>query len=301
MLETLEQRRLFTVLIDVHLSGSTLVINGSNGSDLIYVAQNNSGQLAVVAPYGITMMQHGGMVYLPLLATFSPASVSAIDIDLKSGNDALIKTTPLVPDTSVHGGTGNDGISGYFGGTDNNGIPVTGHVYGDGGNDTLSIAGQFCYADGGSGADTFRNYLGLTGPIVDYSTRSSDVTVDMNSAGGDGEAGENDSVEPSCFGIRGGSGDDLLIGASTVAGTVNGGEGNFYGGDGNDTIFGGVGFDVISGGEGNDELHGGPVADGPDIGDIIYGGNGNDTLYGTGHDSDILDGGAGTNVIYASE
>jgi Ca2+-binding RTX toxin-like protein len=298
MFEILEQRRLFTVLVDVHLSGSTLVVNGSSGADLIYVAQNNSGQLAVVAPYGISFIQHGGPVYVPLVATFSPASVSAINIDLKGGNDILIKTTALVPATTARGGSGNDSIAGYFGGTDGVGVPTFAHVYGDGGDDTLQIAGPFCYADGGSGSDTFRNYANTTGPIVDYSARSADLAVDMNIAGGDGEPGENDSVEPSCLGIRGGSGDDLLIGASTVAGTITSGEGMFWGNDGNDTVFGGVGFDQIYGGDGNDELHGGPVGDGPDIGDHIFGDAGNDTLYGTGSDLDFLDGGTGTNTVY---
>lgn len=298
MFETLESRRLLTVLVDVHLDGSTLIIEGSSGTDLIYVGRNNSGQLSVVALNAITQMQQGQLIHLPLVRNFAMSDVSAIDVELKGGNDLLHKTSPDIANVVVWGGAGNDAIVGYFGGTDNQGAAIPAYVYGQSGNDTLSIAGPYCYADGGSGADTFGNYLNLTGPIVDYSSRSANLRVDMNFAGGDGEAGENDTVLPSCYGIRGGSGNDFLVGASSVAGTVNNGEGAFWGNAGHDTIHGGVGFDVINGGDGDDRLYQGPIGDGPDNGGILNGGNGNDSLYGTGNDNEILNGGAGINQLF---
>ena len=48
------------------------------------------------------------------------------------------------------------------------------------------------FIDGGPGADTIDGGAGLD--TVDYSSRAHPVSVDVNSPGGDGEAGENDDV-----------------------------------------------------------------------------------------------------------
>jgi len=73
--------------------------------------------------------------------------------------------------------------------------------------------------------------------------------------------------------IRGGSGNDNLVGGS--------GADKLIGGDGNDRLVGRGGPDLLFGGVGNDELIGGPGRD------VLRGGQGNDTLIG----------GPGENVI----
>lgn len=313
MFESVESRRLFSIppfvfpgnsflyqptktLVKVSLSNGVLSILGSTGADHVTVNLANS-KIHVVAHNAVKTWPVGYLkpLYGDLVRDYSAASVGAMSVDLGAGND-FFEQSLGVDDATVHGGAGDDTILGRFGV-----VGITAHVFGDDGNDTFEISGQFCNVDGGAGADTFRNYMNDVGPLVDYSSRSANVSIDMNSPGGDGEAGENDSVEPSCYGVVGGSGNDYIMGATSVAGTVTNGEGMFWGNDGNDTIFGGVGYDVINGGNGNDQLHLGPVGDGPNIGGAIHGGEGNDTLWGTGSNSDMLDGGSGNNVIHPTE
>jgi Ca2+-binding RTX toxin-like protein len=79
---------------------------------------------------------------------------------------------------------------------------------------------------------------------------------------------------------------------STVAGMVDGGDGNdsLTGGDGGDVLLGGVGNDTVKGGAGGDELSGGEGHD------LLNGGQGNDTLSG-GAGNDTMLGGAGEDVF----
>jgi Ca2+-binding RTX toxin-like protein len=296
MLELLEARRMFayvpgtstTKLVDIHLTGGTLFINGSSRSDSIYVNVVGSN-IEVTAYNGIMIVYPTSThpIYSDLKKTIATASVDFMIVDLKGGNDVLHSPIP-VGSATVHGGAGNDKIRGRYGS-----FRDEGYVYGDEGDDTFECGGQFCNADGGAGADTFRSYASDFGPIVDYDTRTASLNVDMNSVGSDGEAGENDNVEPSCFGVRGGSGNDYIAGSFTVVGTITSGEGRFYGGDGNDTIDGGVGYDAVLGEGGDDVLYSGAVGDGPDIGGYVDGGLGSDIVHGTGNPGDMLFGGGG--------
>ncbi len=100
--------------------------------------------------------------------------------------------------------------------------------------------------------------------------------------------------------LIGTAGDDVIValaGSDVIdAGggndTVCGGDGDdiLRGGDDNDALFGDAGSDILEGGDGEDVLVG---AEGS--GDILEGDAGNDSLFGD--DSDILNGGAGTNVL----
>jgi Ca2+-binding RTX toxin-like protein len=305
MIESLEQRNLMAIvtgqtstkLVDMQLSNGTLTITGSSRGDSIYIRPSGSNLL--VTAYNAVMTwgpASSSPIYTSYTKTYVSADVEKLVANLKGGNDLLHQE--LGPaDATVYSGEGNDKIRGRFGSFEH-----FGHVFGEGGNDILEVSGQFCNADGGAGADTFRSYSsGDFGPMVDYSTRTAKINADMNSVGGDGETGENDDIEKSCFGIIGGSGNDYLAGSFTVAGTFTSGEGRFYGNDGNDTIFGGVGYDAVFGGAGDDKLHSGPVGDGPDIGGLVDGGADNDEIWGTGSAFDMLIGGGGTNVIHANE
>lgn len=81
--------------------------------------------------------------------------------------------------------------------------------------------------------------------------------------------------------LFGGAGNDTLSGGA--------GDDILYGGDGNDYLFGGDGNDHLYGGAGNDFLDGGAGNN------HLYGGDGNDVL--VFHDGDVIDGGAGTDIL----
>ncbi len=115
--------------------------------------------------------------------------------------------------------------------------------------------------------------------------------ITVNAGAGDdminleGLAGSGIEVE-----VRGGTGDDTIIGAAGIRNVIFGDEGNdiirvggvsatavaneIDGGDGNDQITGGRGADLIFGGAGNDTIAGG------DGDDDIEGGTGDDTIVG---------------------
>jgi Ca2+-binding RTX toxin-like protein len=282
-------------MVDVKHVRGELTITGSNLNDSVYIRLVGSS-LAVTYSATASWSSYTSLpTYSYQTKTFAAGTVTNLVADLKGGNDTLHQEMGL-SDAVVHGGPGNDKIRGRFGSFD-----TIARLNGDGGNDTFEVEGQFAYADGGAGSDTFRRYGTGFGPMVDYSTRTANIVADINSVGGDGEAGENDSIEKSCFGIIGGSGNDYLAGSFTAAGTFTNGEGAFKGNAGNDTIWGGIGYDVIEGGIGNDQLHSGSPGGAPDIGGALYGGVGNDTLWGSGNPSEMLNGEAGDDVIHATE
>jgi Ca2+-binding RTX toxin-like protein len=145
------------------------------------------------------------------------------------------------------------------------------------------------YIDGGPGADSIEGKAGLD--TVDYSNRAGPVSVDVNSPGGDGEAGENDDVFFDVEEIVGGPGNDMLVGSGWANILIgNGGDDQLYGNNGDDQLFGGSGKDGLDGGNHNDTLDGG------DNNDNLFGGSGQDTLLGGGGD-DSLDGGVGPDAF----
>jgi Ca2+-binding RTX toxin-like protein len=83
-----------------------------------------------------------------------------------------------------------------------------------------------------------------------------------------------------------------ILGATNVASTVQGGQGNdtITGGIGNDSLLGGSGNDSVSGGDGNDTLTGGAGAD------TVDGGTGTDTFSAVGTNASNIDGTAGTST-----
>lgn len=150
-------------------------------------------------------------------------------------------------DDTVYGGDGDDSFSNSLG---------SDKFFGEGGNDYLS---------GGSSDDGRDVFSGGPGwDQMDFSGRSSSVTIDVASDNGDGAPGENDFVKADFERYHGGSAGDVMVGGPS-------GE-DFYGNGGSDDISGGRGPDSINGGEGDDDLTGGEGYDG------VYGGNGSDTL-----------------------
>lgn len=111
--------------------------------------------------------------------------------------------------------------------------------------------------------------------------------VSVDARGGDDRV-SSDLVMPPVLAatalvLRGGSGNDTLIGTS--------GRDALYGDGGNDSLLGYGGDDWLLGGTGNDSLGGAGGAD------YVYGEGGDDVL-GGGDQDDYLDGGAGNDTIY---
>jgi uncharacterized repeat protein (TIGR01451 family) len=233
-----------------------------------------------------------------------------------SGGDSISGNDPSAGLGNIlYGGAGADTIDG-LGGRD--------LIYGEAGADTLNGGTGDDVLDGGTETDTLNGGDGTD--EVDYSSRSSNVVVNL--AGSGGEFGENDTLA-ALEDIRTGSGNDVLIG-NGAANTLNAGGGvdKLDGGFGPDTLHGGPGIDeadyssrtnpvivqgfiggdgeagendvvdlseieVISGGSGNDML--GPFNGvlGPNV---LNGNGGQDTLSGDFGD-DTLDGGAGNDTL----
>ena len=170
---------------------------------------------------------------------------------------------------------------------------------------------------GGTGDDTMRAGVlagglpdggdGFTGGLgrdrIDYSARTSPVSVRQDGAANDGQSGEGDNVATDVEVITGGSANDVLVGGA-IANLLEGGVGEdlLQGGAGNDTLDGGAadaGGDTLEGGEGDDSTHGGPGDDRVDGGngrDFLDGGSGSDTATGDAGDDSVL-GGAGIDSV----
>jgi Ca2+-binding RTX toxin-like protein len=176
---------------------------------------------------------------------------------------------PLALPAKLYGGGANDRLLGGLGNDE---------LVGGLGNDTL-LAGR----DPG-GHDLFIGGEGTD--FVDYAGRTAPVSVSLASGADDGEAGEADEVDASVENVRGGDGDDILVGTSA--------SNAFFGGPGNDTITGGDGDDSMYGGDGNDQLYG------EEGGDLLYGEDGDDLLVG-GNGDDLLDGWPGANQLEAGD
>jgi len=176
-----------------------------------------------------------------------------------SGNDVLVASfVNNRADNEFTAGAGNDLMDGGAG------------------NDTFhegSAANGADDMDGGTGSDT-----------CDYSARTNPVSVNLDGADNDGEAGEGDN----CGGVV-----DVLDGLpGDEEGDPEAGQDveNVQGGSGNDVLTGDDQANVLAGNAGNDTLSGNGGTD------VLQGGDGDDTLDG-GAGNDSLDGGAGTDVI----
>lgn len=109
-----------------------------------------------------------------------------------------------------------------------------------------------------------------------------------------------DMLAQASSGVRGGAGNDTMIG-SMAADVALGGQGNdpINGEAGNDYLRGDINDDSLFGGEGNDILNGNlgnDVVDGGAGDDFIRGGKDNDTLTG-GDGNDYLSGDLGTDIL----
>ena len=246
-------------------------IRGGSGSDTL------SGQVGTGNP--IVLYGQGGDDHLigTEASDYLDGGAGNDTLDANGGDDQLYGSSG---NDTLNGGAGFDVIDDESGDTTVDGGPGPdlirtgpGHdvIQGGDGNDIIEAAYHGASAgvsvDGGPGDDTILATSALFGDTftggsgfdtVDYSSRTNPLTITLDGAANDGEAGENDNV---------GAGIENVIGGS-----------------GNDTITGGPGNDTLAGGPGNDVLHGAGGNDTFDEGGSVNG-------------SDILDGGAGTGDI----
>jgi Ca2+-binding RTX toxin-like protein len=222
----------------VSIAGDTLTVNGTNYGDAVTV-ELTGGTVKVT---GTTWSPWG---FSTINKTYGVGGLSHFVVEAKGGKDQV----------TLKGSNGNFNFD----------DPAF-TVRGGNGDDTIdaTMAG-IALLDGQAGADTFH---GTSFTAIDYRSRTGDLFIDRSTAGGDGEAGENDSIGSGIGEIRCGSGDDLILGSTLINH-----DDRVFGNDGNDTIKGFGGGDMLHGGAGNDS---------------IVGGTGTDWLMG-GHGDDLLD------------
>jgi Ca2+-binding RTX toxin-like protein len=237
-------------------------------------------------------------------ADYSAACAVTINLVVGTALSCNSEIDKLISIENIVGSKYNDTITGdatankIFGGAGND------HFYGSGGGD---------FFDGGVGKDW-----------IDY--RTSTVAVSVNLLTGVGKFGmaEGDTYT-NIENIRGGSGDDILIGDNN-ANVIYGGSGSdrIEGGGGNDMIYTAGGYDYVDGGTGIDTLsyadswdkvvvnlatgigqYGSASRDtiinvenlvGSKFDDILTGDAGSNTLTG-GAGADTLNGGAGNDML----
>jgi Ca2+-binding RTX toxin-like protein len=282
-----------------------LVINGSNGNDVIKVYQSglnivvtNNGvtnycpsyQISTISIYGndgsdlIDCSGMGNKVYVE-------GGAQTDTIIGGSGNDTIYGGAPFTgmfswahcDADSIDGGAGNDALYGpqYNAAT----------IYGGVGDDTIYASGYNDVLDGGVGNDLVsagHGYNKVYGGLGDDT---------ITGGGGDdsvvgGLGNDVISTGPGNDSVWGGPTGDQRYQVSDGADEISAGDGNnlVYGDTGDDTITGGVGNDTIWAGPGNDQI---AVNDGYDS---VFGESGNDSING-GAKNDFIDGGLGDDTI----
>jgi Ca2+-binding RTX toxin-like protein len=153
---------------------------------------------------------------------------------------------------------------------------------------SAEFVATFVAEPGADGADTV---VGPPDSVVDYSLRTTPVSLSADSEANDGGAGEGDDINVGSGSTWvGGSGADALVGSTGTDYLLGnggndvlngrGGSDNLWGGSGQNSMYGGAGPDQLLGGDGNDRLYGGTGED------VLQGGAGNDQLDGGLGDDD---------------
>jgi Ca2+-binding RTX toxin-like protein len=247
--------------------------------------------------------------------TCGAAGVTEIDIYLQDNGDSLTIQNSVAaagqPRILAEGGDGTDMLNGGDGPESLCGGPGDDTLDGGGGNDRLDFPCVDPQTDqtpgpdtliGGAGDDQLNGgpgsplesdklFGGVGTDSADYSQRAAALTITLDDAGDDGQAGEGDNVHADVENVIGGSGGDTVVGS--------GAPNVLDARDGNDVVLGGGADDVLAGGAGNDTLMGeagGDTLTAADGDDGLAGGDGNDYL-GGGGGADVLDGGASDDML----
>ena len=261
-----------------------IVVNGSTGADDVIVDFSN-GTFAVGAatqPSGIFVDLVSGNDFLKLRATDNADRWVFGLIGAEVSGDAFADVTGThIDGIFIMLSKGNDIFDGG-GNTATGGAPFPGPltVFGGAGDDTIRGGSNLDTLNGGDGNDTFTTGAVADGTdtmngnagsdTADYSTRTNALLITMSSTGG--EPGENDVFAADIEVIKGGMGNDTLVG--------DGNANTIFGGPGDDKIDGGLGNDVLNGDAGDDTFtESGTVPSGADT---FNGGAGTDKVdYGT--------------------
>jgi Ca2+-binding RTX toxin-like protein len=297
--------------ISVAVSGSTLVITGSQGDDRVglgydvaagaFIVRGNGLVAPACTPIPPQIDTPPGSTRVRCVLSRTDATIQA---EMGDGDDWFITGTSakdvgeeFFALVRARGGAGNDIVFGSQGadlieGGDGDdlldafsgddfvfGGPGIDRIGDNFGNDVLNAGGQagdvmFALA-GPDGADVFR------GGAVSYEKRATGVRASADGVANDGGPLELDNISRGIRVITGGAGDDVIIGSA-----------------GNDQLSGGLGNDRLEGRGGRDILRG----DGRDLppasgrgrkgADSLFGGPGPDQLFGD-FGPDILNGGPG--------
>jgi hypothetical protein len=134
-------------------------------------------------------------------------------------------------DDVVQGGTGDDSLWGGTGDDTVQGGPGADRMRGSGGSDSLS---------GGAGGD-----------VVTYPLRVVALRLSIGDGANDGTRGEGDEITADVEDLRGGMGNDTIVGSNAGNRLFGlGGNDRLVGGRGNDGLSGGTGTDVVDGRDG---------------------------------------------------
>jgi Ca2+-binding RTX toxin-like protein len=272
-----------------------------------------------------TITADGGDLYADAGAgddTVVAESIGRITVIGGTGNDEMVIASGSHLGTVLNGGDGNDTLRGGGGGgrntliggdgndllaSDPDADPAAGDsMLGGSGNDRLAGGIRADTLDGGDGNDTLDGGLGAdllkgglgTGDVLDYSARTTAVSVKLGTTADDGASGERDNAWSDLEQVWGGAGNDFILGsgsANVLRG--NAGSDTLLGGGGSDALFGGSGNDRLDGMSSNDYLEGGTGNDtliGGSGADMLKGQDGNDELRARDDTRDTLDGGSGT-------
>ena len=190
-----------------------------------------------------------------------------VSIDLGAETGELLVPAATVDTVrsfrAVTTGAGNDRITGASGPETINAGAGDDTVRAGDGDDTIDGGPGGDTLDGGHGDDQIGGGAGADTAAYDERTKSEPVVVTLATPGGDGAAGESDT----------------LTGVENVVGGPS--NDTISGDDGANTLSGGAGLDVIDGLGGADVLFGGEDRD------SLSGGSGADVLFGEGDDDSI--------------
>jgi hypothetical protein len=175
------------------------------------------------------------------------SGVTQLVLDMKGGDDYLQGKSPLAAEVSGSLGAGSDfvDLGGQTQRIDLDAGPGTDFIRSGHASDRLQ---------GGTGSDDFNPGFGsddlIGGDGVDtvyYTDHDGDLQLSFDGVANDGDPalGEHDNLI-GIEGLRGGSGNDHMVG--------DGGINDFFGDAGNDTMDGRGGFDTFDGWEGNDTI-----------------------------------------------
>ncbi len=285
--------------------GGTTYIQGGAGSDTLDGGDGNntilggSGNTTIFSANGPNNLSYG----------YTGANLEQNYVNGGSGNDVIYGSAgsdTLIAgsgNTTIQGGQGNESI---VGGSGNDSL-----LAGDAANATISA--------GGSGTDTLQAGTVSSGTYILYGGGGTDSI--LGGSGTDSLFAGDGGTSTAATSVWGGSGNTTIFGGAGVD-SLQGGSGNtvIYGGagssvapttivagSGDTTVYGGLGTDFIQGGIGNDVLYAGDggttaapttVNAGTGITKLV-GGAGVSVLQDTVSGQDVLQGGSGSDTIYA--